>query len=189
LYRYSLANVYGYVPVGKHPDAINVILDPGLAFGTGTSPTTALCLEWLEANIKPGMNVIDYGCGSGILALAALKLGARQVIAVDYDEQAITATQDNGARNDLLPPRLTVVTPTNLFAEPVDLVVANILTKSLIELAPILASLVKPQGKILLSGILVAQAVEVITAYQPWFKIKEQSSKNEWVRLAGEKIK
>ncbi|MDR3478896.1 MAG: 50S ribosomal protein L11 methyltransferase [Gammaproteobacteria bacterium] len=166
-------------------DCVNVILDPGLAFGTGTSPTTALCLEWLDQNVQNGDTVIDYGCGSGILALAALKLGAKQVFAVDYDPQALLATRDNGERNQLMPPELEVFLPDDFVGREVDIVVANILAKSLIELAPYLASLAKPKGRILLSGILITQAEAVLEVYREWFTMPEPTSKEEWVRLEG----
>lgn len=169
------------------PNAVNVILDPGLAFGTGTSPTTALCLEWLETNIKPGMHVIDYGCGSGILALAALKLGAQQVLAVDYDTQALLATRENGLRNQFTSPQLETFLPEDFPSQPVDLVVANILAKSLIELAATLSQLVKPQGQILLSGILHDQAELVMETYRPWFLLNPPVQKDGWIRLVGVK--
>lgn len=166
-------------------DCANVILDPGLAFGTGTSPTTALCLEWLDQNIQNGDTLIDYGCGSGILALAALKLGAKQVFAVDYDPQALIATRENGERNALKPPQLAVYLPEAFSAREADVVVANILAKSLIELAPYLASLTKQKGRILLSGILIDQAELVLKTYREWFIMPEPVSKEEWVRLEG----
>jgi ribosomal protein L11 methyltransferase len=165
--------------------SVNVILDPGLAFGTGTSPTTALCLEWLDQHVQSNDTIIDYGCGSGILALAALKLGAKQVFAVDYDPQALLATRDNGERNHLHAPELEVFLPDDFSARQVDIVVANILAKSLIELAPYLASLAKPNGRILLSGILMEQAQTVLETYREWFTMPEPTAKEEWVRLEG----
>ena len=169
------------------PAGITVILDPGLAFGTGTSPTTALCLAWLDEHCVPGSTVIDYGCGSGILALAALKLGAKKVLAVDYDPQAILATKDNGARNHLHEPELEVALPENFHTDPVDLVMANILAKSLIELAETLAAYTKLQGRILLSGILREQVDTVIAAYETWFTLDETNYQGEWAQLSGTK--
>ncbi len=167
------------------PQAINVILDPGLAFGTGTSPTTALCLEWLESHVKEGDSVTDYGCGSGILALAALKLGAEKVFAVDYDPQALDATKLNSERNQITPKQIETFLPDDFTPQKVDIVIANILAKSLIELAPLLTSMVKPQGQILLSGILREQAEQVLDVYQQWFKMEEPAYKDEWTRLVG----
>jgi len=167
------------------PEAVNVILDPGLAFGTGTHPTTSLCLEWLDANIKSGDTVIDYGCGSGILAIAALKLGANQVMAIDHDPQALDATRQNGERNQLAPSELKTCLPDDFVPQQVDVVIANILAKPLIELAPRLSTFVKQGGQILLSGILIEQAEHVAEAYKPWFLMKNSVSKQEWVRLEG----
>lgn len=166
-------------------NSVNVILDPGLAFGTGSSPTTALCLEWLDANIKPGDTVIDYGCGSGILALAALKLGAAKVYAVDYDPQALLATKENAIRNQIDEQTLEVSSPSEFTPRKVDVVAANILAKSLIELAEFLADLVKSRGKIVLSGILSEQAEDVLQVYSHWFNMAPSSEKDGWVRLSG----
>ncbi len=167
------------------PQAVNVILDPGLAFGTGTHPTTALCLEWLDNNINSGETVIDYGCGSGILAIAALKLGAHQVFAIDHDTQAIDSTKENGKRNHLYPPKLKTGLPKDFNLPAADILIANILAQPLIELAPQFAKLAKPQSSLLLSGILINQANEVIKAYQPWFNMDAAINKEEWVRLTG----
>lgn len=165
--------------------AVNIILDPGLAFGTGTHPTTSLCLEWLDANIEGGETVIDFGCGSGILALAALKLGAKCVLAVDHDPQALMATVQNGERNQLVAPQLITYHSDEFSSEPVDIMAANILAQPLIELAPLLSHYVKSGGKLLLSGILLEQAEEVSNAYLPWFKMQPPVSKGDWVRLSG----
>lgn len=171
------------------PQAVNIILDPGLAFGTGMHATTALCLEWLDANMTPGLNVIDYGCGSGILAIAALKLGAKQVTAIDHDPQALEATHQNGQRNQIDSQALKTALPDdNNTLQPVDLVIANILAQPLITLAPLLANLVKSHGKIVLSGVLAQQSDTVIQAYTPWFDMQPPVFKGEWSRLAGTKI-
>lgn len=167
------------------PNAINIILDPGLAFGTGTHATTALCLEWLAANIDSQEIVIDYGCGSGILALAALKLGAQRVFAVDHDPQALQATTQNGKINQLASPELEVYSPDVDLPNTADLLIANILAKPLISLAEYFSRLVKPQGQILLSGVLKEQKSAIIQAYEPWFDMQVPVFKEEWTRLVG----
>ncbi len=166
--------------------AVVVRLDPGLAFGTGTHPTTALCLEWLDGRSLDGLTVVDYGCGSGILAVAALKLGARRVWAVDNDPQALTATQDNARRN-AVEARLHVVSPDDLPADlRVDAVVANILANPLISLAPRLAGLLVPGGRLALSGILADQAGGVRAAYErAGVSFADVRQRQEWVLLAG----
>lgn len=173
----------------KIPDnhAVNIILDPGLAFGTGTHATTALCLEWLEANIKNSEVVIDYGCGSGILAIAALKLGAKQSYAIDIDPQALTAVETNRSSNQLSTTQLLAFFPQHLPIIKVDILIANILAKPLIELAETFSSLIKSQGKLVLSGILLEQVTEVCAVYQPWFKFSPPIYKDEWARLEGVK--
>ena len=175
------------VPGGFEPedaDAVNMHLDPGLAFGTGTHPTTALCLEWLDAHPPRETRVIDYGCGSGILAVAALLLGASEAAGVDNDPQALLASKDNAAKNGVAE-RLTVLAPEATMPEPAEVVVANILAGPLVELAPRIASLVQPNGTLVLSGILGRQAEEVAAAYRPWFDMAEPVSREEWVRLEG----
>lgn len=167
------------------PNAVNVILDPGLAFGTGTHPTTSLCLEWLDSHIHDQKLVIDYGCGSGILSIAALKLGAKKVIAVDHDPQALEATQQNADRNNLNYPRLETLSPANFIKKPAELLMANILARPLIDFAHLFATIVKTNGKVLLSGILASQTEEVVKAYEPWFNIAKPAYKEEWVRLDG----
>src|SRR5580693_4250524 len=147
----------------EDPQAIVVRLDPGLAFGTGTHPTTALCLQLLDAMPLAGRSVIDYGCGSGILGIAALKLGASQVVAVDLDSQALLATRENAVRNAVSARLRTQATPAAL--EPADLVLANILAEPLIELAPILTGACRIRGDLILSGLLRTQAYAVKTAY------------------------
>jgi ribosomal protein L11 methyltransferase len=167
------------------PSAVNVILDPGLAFGTGTHPTTSLCLEWLDENIKSGETIIDYGCGSGILAIAALKLGARVADAVDHDEKALETTRENAILNQISDSQLKIYLPEAFSGQPVDLMIANILAQPLITLAPLLANFVKIGGKILLSGILKEQAEQVSAAYRPWFAMQAPVFKEEWTRLVG----
>ncbi len=169
------------------PDAVNVMLDPGLAFGTGTHPTTALCLEWLEGLDLSGKTVIDFGCGSGILAIAAIKLGAKQVIGVDIDPQALLASKDNAQRNgveDQLAVYLPQNQPDNLSA---DIVVANILAGPLKELAPVIQSLVRPGGQLAMSGVLETQAEEVANFYRNQFDIEPIIENNEWCRISGQK--
>jgi ribosomal protein L11 methyltransferase len=168
-------------------NAVNLMLDPGLAFGTGTHPTTALCLEYLASHSMHNRTVIDYGCGSGILGIAAILLGASAVSGVDIDPQALTATQDNLLRNNLDKERLPVFFPESFESEPVDLVIANILAGPLKELAPTLAELVKSGGQLILSGLLVEQADELISTYSEWFDMEPPSTKEEWVRLTGRK--
>lgn len=166
------------------PLAVNLLLDPGLAFGTGTHATTALCLEWLSEAAVQRRTVIDYGCGSGILAIAAAKLGAHSVWAVDHDPQALQATHANAARNrvdDLI----HVGTPDLPPAGQADILLANILARPLIELAPCFAALVRLQGNIVLSGILADQADEVSHAYRPYFDISPPVQRDGWVRLDG----
>ncbi len=170
------------------PNDVNIILDPGLAFGTGTHPTTALCLEWLDEHINAQHLVIDYGCGSGILSLAALKLGAKRVFAVDNDEQALEATLRNGEKNGFIPPELQTYLPNELPVEQADLLIANILAQPLIELAPLFAKRVKPHGKLILSGILPSQTEEITKAYSPWFNMQPPDFKEEWSRISGNRI-
>jgi ribosomal protein L11 methyltransferase len=177
------------VPSGEQTpaaDAVTIHLDPGLAFGTGTHVTTALCLEWLDAHPPLGREVIDYGCGSGILAIAAGKLGARHVCAVDIDPQALQATRENAGRNGM-DQRVEAVFPEALDAPPVDLMIANILANPLIELADVLVNLVSMQGNIVLTGILAEQAEDVMTAYRTWFEFREPVKREGWVLLEGVK--
>ena len=168
------------------PDAVILELDPGLAFGTGTHPTTALCLEWLDAAALAGREVLDYGCGSGILALAALALGARGATAVDIDPQALLATRDNAARNRL-GRSLTVLPADALGGGRFDVVLANILAGPLVELAPRLAELTAPGGRLLLAGLPAAQAGGVAQAYRPWFDMALHACRDGWTVLAGQK--
>ena len=166
------------------PDGVTVMLDPGLAFGTGTHPTTALCLEWLDAQDLHGKTLIDYGCGSGILAIAAAKLGASRIWAVDYDPQALTATAVNAAANQV-DDRISVCAPEALPAVTVDVVMANILYGPLLELTPRFARLVRAGGKLVLSGLLSEQAAALVEKYRTWFNMEPATSREEWVRLNG----
>lgn len=167
------------------PDAVNVMLDPGLAFGTGTHPTTALCLEWLDSLDLEGKTVIDFGCGSGILAIAALKLGAKSAVGIDIDPQAILASRNNAEANgvaDRLQLFLSDDKPTDLKA---DVVVANILAGPLKELYPIISQLPKAQGNLGLSGILASQAQSVCEAYAQTFELEPVVEREEWCRITG----
>ncbi|HXU56693.1 MAG TPA: 50S ribosomal protein L11 methyltransferase [Casimicrobiaceae bacterium] len=164
------------------PQAINLELDPGLAFGTGSHPTTRLCLRWLAANLVPGQSVLDYGCGSGILAIAAAKLGAAAVAGTDVDPQAIEASRANAARNGV---RARFVLPDALAPDPVDVIVANILANPLRLLAPVLAARVRHGGAIVLSGILEDQVAAVRGAYRRWFKLAAWGTDDGWVALTG----
>ncbi|WP_289281654.1 MULTISPECIES: 50S ribosomal protein L11 methyltransferase [unclassified Methylophaga] len=164
------------------PDAVNIMLDPGLAFGTGTHPTTALCLNWLDQAELKGKYVIDYGCGSGILAIAAALLGAERVIGVDTDPQALEATRANAARNGV---EIEAYLPGDCPNEPCDLLLANILAGPLQTLAPLFANLAKPNTELVLSGILQVQAEEVSESYQAWFDMQPAVVKEDWIRLNG----
>ncbi len=170
------------------PKAANLMLDPGLAFGTGTHPTTALCLEWLDGQDVQGKQVIDYGCGSGILGLAALLLGAEHVVGVDTDPQALEASRENARRNDIDEQRLDLYLPDNEPDTCADIMLANILAQPLIGLAPHLAARTRPGGALVLSGILSTQAREVMAAYEPWFVMDEPEQREEWIRLTGRRI-
>ncbi len=167
------------------PDAITLRLDPGLAFGTGTHATTALCLEWLDDHPPAGLRVVDYGCGSGILGIAAALLGAASVIAVDNDPQALTATVANALRNGV-GDMITVGPSTDTLARA-DLLLANILAGPLAQLASDFARAIETGGTVVLSGILAGQADEVATAYEPWFLIDEISERDGWVRISAQR--
>ena len=170
------------------PEAINLMLDPGLAFGTGTHPTTALCLEWLDSADLKGKTVLDYGCGSGILGIAALLLGAEKVIAVDNDPQALIATLDNAARNNIDSKRIDTYLPEDCPASlSADVLVANILAGPLTELAEHLSEQVIDGAPIALSGILDIQAEQLSLHYQQWFDMKPAVSQREWIRLNGKR--
>lgn len=174
-------------PGGQRPaDAAATIveLDPGLAFGTGTHPTTALCLEWLASGAANEREVIDYGCGSGILAIAALKLGAAHATAYDIDEQAAVATRENARRNQVTE-QLRVLSPQEPPERAADVVVANILAEPLCTLAPSLTALVRPGGRLVLSGLLRSQQDQVEAAYLDAFDFESAVMREDWVRLVG----
>lgn len=174
-----------------NPNSINILLDPGLAFGTGSHPTTAMCLRALDADLLPGQRVVDYGCGSGILGIAAAGLGATAVLGVDNDPQAIIASRDNAQRNEVPDAAFRVVLPQDglvaSWQASADWVVANILAGPLVALAPALTSLMVPGGRLLLAGLLVDQAQEVIEAYAPGVALSIADQQEEWVLLASEK--
>ena len=163
------------------PNALNIVLDPGLAFGTGTHPTTRLCLRWLDATIRGGESVVDFGCGSGILAIAALKLGAGSASGVDIDPQAVAAAQRNAAQNRVA---ATFVGAAEQL-KPAQIVVANILAKPLIVLSALIAGLTLPGGAVALSGILTEQADEVRDAYRAWYDFAPAQDEAGWVLLTG----
>jgi ribosomal protein L11 methyltransferase len=169
------------------PDAVNIILDPGLAFGTGDHPTTSLCLAWLSEQTLPGKTLLDYGCGSGILSIAAIKLGAAQAYAVDIDPQALEVTRRNAVHNGIHN-GMQVMLPSELPPDfQADIVIANILFGTLIELAAEITARVRPGGRLVLSGLLGSdQAVEVRPHYEPPFAF-EQRERQQWVLLAGRK--
>lgn len=166
------------------PTAINIALDPGLAFGTGSHPTTRLCLRWLDENIKGNETVLDYGCGSGILAIAALKLGAGSAIGIDVDAQAVQASRDNAVANQVI---ADFYRPDVAKTAQYDVVVANILTNPLRALAPLLAGATRPGGSIVLSGILAEQAKEVARIYAQWFNLVPAVIEEGWCCLSGTK--
>jgi ribosomal protein L11 methyltransferase len=165
-------------------DSVVVRLDPGLAFGSGTHPTTALCLAWLDEQDLKGKSVVDYGCGSGILAIAALKLGAASAVGVDNDPQALTASADNADRNDVAE-RLALFLPEDLDAEPADVFIANILAGPLEELAPSFAAAAKPGAPFAISGILKGQEDELLKCYAEWFDELRVDTLEDWVRISG----
>lgn len=168
------------------PQAVNILLDPGLAFGTGTHPTTALCLEWLDGADMAGKTVLDYGCGSGILAIGALKMGATEAWGIDIDPQALTATRDNAARNGIEAARLSTGLPGALpEGATFEVLLANILMGPLIELAPTLTAHVKPGGALVLSGLLAEQAEGVMAAYAADFDFDPPAFKDGWARLTA----
>lgn len=164
------------------PEGINLYLDPGLAFGTGTHPTTSLCLTWLERTIRGGESLVDFGCGSGVLAIAAALLGAKPVRGTDIDPQALEATQSNAARNNV---HCETCLPESLPQEPADILIANILANPLLTLAPELAKRVLPGGKVALSGILREQSETVRQCYAQWFELDETEVLEDWVLISG----
>jgi ribosomal protein L11 methyltransferase len=172
------------------PNGLILELDPGLAFGTGSHPTTRLCMEWLEAHPAPGKTVLDYGCGSGILAMVAKKMGAGDVAGVDIDPQAIESARDNAERNsceiDFYLPDAFAASPKAQHASGrFDIVVANILSSPLKLMAPMLSGRVAPGGSLTLSGVLARQAEEVLAAYAPFIKLGVWAEQDGWVALHG----
>jgi ribosomal protein L11 methyltransferase len=167
------------------PDAVNIMLDPGLAFGSGTHATTSLCLEWLSGEELGNKTVVDYGSGSGVLAIGAALLGADRVIAVDNDPQAITATLDNSQRNNIGSQTLSAHLPQDTPDIQSDILIANILAGPLLTLAPTLKRLLKPSGSIVLSGILEEQIGMILEVYEPLFTMQAPQIKEGWVRLTG----
>ena len=165
-------------------DPVVVHLDPGLAFGSGTHPTTALCLRWLDSQDLAGKSLVDFGCGSGILAIAALRLGAASALGIDHDPQALTASAQN-AKDNGVADRLTLVGSNTPVGEQADIVIANILASILIELAEKIGELVRPGGQIALSGILAEQAGAVMEAFSDMFELEEPDQLDDWVLIAG----
>lgn len=190
-------NSFWICPAGMKPDnagGVVMSLDPGLAFGSGTHPTTSLCLEWLAVNKPEGLSLVDYGCGSGVLGIAALLLKAEIVYGVDNDPQALLASLENCEKNNIDSKKFSLFLPGD-FAQSisagdvrqVDIVMANILASPLVELSEYLSALVKPEGQILLSGILEKQSDKVLNAYEAWFEFNEPEINGDWVRLDGKR--
>ena len=187
---------YEPIPVGKHllitpswhtnnpEDRLRIIVDPGLAFGTGSHPTTHLCLQWLEENIAKGQTLIDYGCGSGILAIAAARLGATEIVGIDVDPQAVIATDSNSAINRV---QVDARLSTQPLPSPANIVVANILSSPLKLLAPLLTGLVAPGGYLVLSGVLERQIAEVSAAYAPKLNMQCYAVRDGWACLVGQR--
>ena len=167
------------------PEAVNLLLDPGLAFGTGTHPTTSLCLQWLDGEPVQGLQVLDFGCGSGILAIAALLLGAERAVGTDIDIQALEASRENANRNGIDPARFPLYLPADLPGEPADVVVANILAGPLVGLAEQITRLTRIGGRLALSGILAEQAEDVRAAYAGCFDLEPTATLDGWVRISG----
>jgi len=164
------------------PHAVNIVLDPGLAFGSGSHPTTRLCLLWLERVIRGGETALDYGCGSGVLAVAAMKLGAASAVGVDIDEQALLAARRNAMHNQV---QAIFHSAAEAVGRPAPIVVANILAHPLVVLAPLLARLTAPRGRLALAGLLVQQVDEVRGAYMPWFDFGAPEEEEGWALLSG----
>ena len=164
------------------PAAINLAMDPGMAFGTGSHPTTRLCLEWLCANLAPGQSLLDYGCGSGILAIAAARLGAGAVTGTDLDDNALVAAAENATRNGV---SIALFHPQQRIGGAFDIVIANILTNPLCVLAPLLSGLVRRGGRLVLSGILDSQTAQVRAAYLPAVSLEIAATRDGWVLLEG----
>lgn len=172
------------IPAGQQTDAVVLRLDPGLAFGTGSHATTALCLEWLDSADLVHKRVVDYGCGSGILAIAAALLGAASVVAIDHDPQALLATRDNALVNGVSA-SIHVTDDSEGVGAPADVVLANILASTLVELADSILNLVRPGGQLVLSGILEEQAATVVAAYHPHIHFAPPEVQEGWVLLTG----
>lgn len=170
------------------PNQVNVLFNAGVAFGTGSHATTAMCMEWLDKHIQGSETIIDYGCGSGILAVAALKLGAQSAVGVDHDPQALEATRMNAALNDFHADKIQVYLPDQLPDLRADILLANILAKPLISLSPLFAKLVKPNGQLVLSGLMQDQAQAVMRAYQDHFTDLRTTSRDEWICLTGRRL-
>ncbi|MBS0287152.1 MAG: 50S ribosomal protein L11 methyltransferase [Proteobacteria bacterium] len=171
-------------PPPEQTDAVIIKLDPGLAFGTGTHATTALCLRWLDAHPPLNQTVVDYGCGSGILGIGALKLGAQKVHAIDYDPQALTATLENRIRNEIVEDKLSVYLPEDAPKDlNAELILANILAEPLISLCPTFAALLNQDGNLVMSGLLTKQIEAVTSAYDALFIVREIQTEDEWALL------
>lgn len=166
-------------------DLSTLLLDPGLAFGTGTHPTTALCLEWISQRSLRDKTVVDFGCGSGILAVASILRGAKSAICVDLDAQALQATRKNAQRNHISDEQLKVYFPNNEPKNLSDILIANILAKPLMQLANSFATKISAGGSMCLSGILVGQEAEIVEQYQPWFDSIQTECVDDWVRISG----
>lgn len=178
-------NFWVYAEHVAKPEATTLLLDPGLAFGTGTHPTTALCLEWVVENNCSNKIIIDYGCGTGLLGIAALLRGGSYASFVDIDPQALTATKQNLEKNQIDAIKYDIYLPTSFEREPADILLANILSGPLVELAESIARLVKKGGSVCLSGILHGQKHEILSAYQPWFNNLAVKQSGDWLRITG----
>lgn len=180
-------NFWVYSKPVQEEGAKTLLLDPGLAFGTGTHPTTALCLQWIVENDCSGKTILDYGCGTGLLGIAALLRGASSAAFIDIDTQALTATRQNLVRNGLVADQYQICLPSDYQATQVDILVANILSGPLIELASVLAEQLKPAGLLCLSGILEEQQEQILQAYRPLFSHLEVKAEGDWLRITGRK--
>ena len=170
-------------------EAINIEMDPGMAFGTGSHPTTHLCLQWLDMHIQNGQKILDYGCGSGILAIAAAKLGGTEIIGIDIDPQAVESAKKNADKNSINATFLLTEQSAHIPKQYFDVLIANILTNPLKMLASVLPTYLKINGTLILSGILSEQAEDIINAYQPYISLRIDNQSDGWVRLTGQKIK
>lgn len=170
-----------------NPSAVNIIIDPGQAFGTGTHPTTALCLEWIDRNNLLDLEIVDYGCGSGILSIAAGKVGARHVWAIDNDPDALRVADEN-VRMNCVESSVTVQPPEGLRISNADVIIANILLKPLLSLAPQFAEIIRPDGKVVLSGLLEEQVDDIVKAYSRWFDMKAPIIMNNWALVEGTRV-